>query len=338
MYSNSINLIKKENYPWIFTGLAQSDGSFSISIIKTQSKIGLVLRPFFNIELKDSSVEILIELQNYFGGCGRIFHNKSRKTVSFEISDFYSLWHILIPHFINYPLEASKLKSFIIFTNCMILLFPYHNKNKPKSLIYEIIKYSYFMNEGTKRNEKDFKILLSTYFSDHKKNNSSLSLHITQNFFKFTEIELNTILGIIEGDGTFYISFDKGFKFRFGFNITTSIKDLPALYKIKWRLGCGKVYVKSESWCRFEITKNKDLLNIIIPVVNSLEYYRGKGIRLLSSKSQNFEIFKEALITYEKGFTKTLENRKTFIEKYYNMYESGNKRKQSLKDYLTHKE
>jgi hypothetical protein len=115
----------------------------------------------------------------------------------------------------------------------MILLFPHYNKNKPKLLIYEIIKYSYFMNEGTNRNDKEFKNLLFTYFDDLKENNNKINLYLPQNFIKSSEIELNTILGIIEGDGTFYISFDAGFKFRFGFNITTSLKDLPTLYRIK---------------------------------------------------------------------------------------------------------
>jgi hypothetical protein len=82
MHSKTLVLNKKENFPWIFTGLSQSDGSFAISIIKTQSKIGLVLRPFFNIELKDSSLNLLLEFQKYLG-CGRIFINKTRKTVSF---------------------------------------------------------------------------------------------------------------------------------------------------------------------------------------------------------------------------------------------------------------
>lgn len=231
-------------------------------------------------------------------------------------------------------MESSKLESFIIFTNCMILLFPHYNKNKPKLLIYEIIKYSYFMNEGTNRNDKEFKNLLFTYFDDLKENNNKINLYLPQNFIKSSEIELNTILGIIEGDGTFYISFDAGFKFRFGFNITTSLKDLPTLYRIKWRLGCGKVYIKSETWCRFEVTKKVDLINIIIPLVNSLEYYRGKNIRLLSSKSKSFELFKEALIAYDSGLIRSLQDKKNFIEKYYNMYDSGNKRKKTLTDYL----
>ena len=109
---------------------------------------------------------MLLEVQKYLGGCGRIYINKVKKTVSFEISDFYSIWHILIPHFIKYPLDSSKLESFIKFTNCMILLFPYFNKNKPKLLILDIIKYSYFINEGTERTEKDFKDLLLTYFGE----------------------------------------------------------------------------------------------------------------------------------------------------------------------------
>lgn len=339
---------KKENFGWIFTGLTQSDGSFAISIIKTKSKIGLVLRPFFSIELKDSSINILLEVQQYLGGCGRIYNNKIKKTVNFEISDFPSIWHILIPHFLKYPLESSKLESFLKFTNCMIFLFPFYNKNKPADLLLDLIKYSYFMNEGTGRTEEDFKDVIYNYFN---KGNPNLALdlstsivfkeksqlwldHIKTKFLNSSEIELNTILGIIEGDGSFYISFTSDFKIKFGFNITTSIKDLYTLYKIKWRLGCGKVYIKSETWCRFEVTRKDDLINIIEPLIKTLELYRGNNVRLLSSKSQSFEACTEALALYTKGLVNTSNEKKNFITKYYNMYEAGSKRKKTLKEYL----
>jgi len=69
-------------------------------------------------------------------------------------------------------------------------------------------------------------------------------------------------------------------------------------------------------------------------LINSLELYRGEGVRLLGSKSKSFEACKEALSLFNKGLVKSLQGKKDFILNFYNMYEEGSKRKINLKEYL----
>jgi len=49
------------------------------------------------------------------------------------------------------------------------------------------------------------------------------------------------ILGVIEGDGSFYVSLRLNKKIRFGFNIGTHINEIDLLYAIKRYLDCGVV-------------------------------------------------------------------------------------------------
>jgi hypothetical protein len=61
-------------------------------------------------------------------------------------------------------------------------------------------------------------------------------------------ITLSYILGVIEGDGSFYIKFVSSSSiYHFGFNIITSINDLHILILIKLRLGCGIIEIKDKS-------------------------------------------------------------------------------------------
>jgi hypothetical protein len=61
-------------------------------------------------------------------------------------------------------------------------------------------------------------------------------------------ISLSYILGIFEGDGSFFIKFLSSTSiYSFGFNITTSIDDLHILILIKIRLGCGIIEIKGKN-------------------------------------------------------------------------------------------
>jgi hypothetical protein len=230
----------------------------------------------FGINMNIGSLELLINIAKYFG-VGNITITKQSAT--FRVTNFYHIWHIIIPHFLMYPLSGRKFLVFKIFTICCSLMLPFHNKTLPFSIVYTIIFLSYLMNEGSKRKFKDLQsILLSlqekaiirmnleltSNFEISKFNDLTLSLNennkdlYTDNFpsefninpDKFSLIsqndiiELPYIIGVFEGDGSFFIRFLNSSKiYSFGFNITTSIEDLPILIKIKIRLGCGKIVI-----------------------------------------------------------------------------------------------
>ena len=276
---------------WIFSGLIQSDGSFGISIKKNKSKLGFFITLFLRVELNIKSLPLIKEMQSFFN-CGRVFIREDRYTCLFEITDLHSLWHIIIPHFINYPLYGDKFRSFIKFIQILTLLYPYHNKNKPKLLLAQVIYLGGMINFASKRNLED----LNNYYK-------ILNLKITEienslltlnwDTLKKSRYPLNVyfIIGLIEGDGSFYTGMRGNSKIRFGFSITTHIAELDLLYQIKWIFNCGNVKIKAKNWCRYEVEGSKQLNEIFIPLVNS--------IGLMGSKSIKFSAFKEAMLIYK---------------------------------------
>jgi hypothetical protein len=78
--------------------------------------------------------------------------------------------------------------------------------------------------------------------------NENINMPILNNIvIQATGIDLNFIIGTIIGDGSFYVSFLANKKYKFGFNITTDSKDFLTLLKIKNRLNCGRLYLKSHT-------------------------------------------------------------------------------------------
>jgi len=146
---NSIICLPKNKLAWIVTGVFQSDTGFGFSIRKNNSKAGFRLIPYFRIELTKDSYPLIQAIQNYFC-CGHISENIERNMVCFEITNFYSLWHILIPHFLNYTFYGYKNTVFRNFLIALTLYYglrskpPYYNKRIIPDLI--LAKLLYYEN------------------------------------------------------------------------------------------------------------------------------------------------------------------------------------------------
>ncbi len=230
----------------------------------------------------------------------------------------------------------------------MSLLYPYHNKNKPILLLKIIVEIACLMNEGTRRTTKELNYWLNHLNSSaligkaiensstvvNKEltiNNINSITNLVSTFIKpAIEIDLNFIIGIIIGDGSFFVSFSKNRKYKFGFNITTDIKDFLTLLKIKNKLNCGRLYIKSKTWCRFEIDSINDLNKVIIPLIESLD---NKNL-ILGAKAKNYLAFKESLELHNNNLTNTNEGFKSLVTKIYNIHDEGRKRKYSMEQYL----
>lgn len=275
----------------------------------------------FVVTLELGSLRLIQELYIFFG-CGNIIVTKNSAT--FRVTNFFHIWHIIIPHFLKYPFVGRKFLVFKIFVIVCSLILPFYHKTLPYSSLFKIIYLSFLMNEGTKRSLKDLQSLLlsinakltcSTDPSLQSRSNLKLRMAdqsvVVEKFndeliFKLTNkaldiqdfptefkilpnnfslinsnynIELTYILGIIEGDGSFFIRFlSTPNIYSFGFSITTSIDDLTVLILIKNKLGCGTIRLE-ETWCRLDINSIDQLNNIIIPLVDSLQNYRGNNLK-----------------------------------------------------------
>src|ERR1700709_1319125 len=94
-------------FAWVITGLIQSDGNFRIKIVKVNYGLGYSVGLLLSIELRIESLPLFKSVHSYFG-CGRLSIREDRNMCIFEITDIHSLWHVVIPHFLKYPLFGLK--------------------------------------------------------------------------------------------------------------------------------------------------------------------------------------------------------------------------------------
>lgn len=328
----NIILTPVNKFAWIITGVFQSDGSFGIKIIKNKSNLGLQINLYFTLHLSITSLPLILKIKTYFN-CGHVIIDKKNQMCKFEITDINSLWHLVIPHFIKYPFFGDKHSSFIKFVKILTLLFPYRNRNKSAFLIGQLIYLGFFLNPGSKRTKQEFNDLfklLNLKILEIVKSLVYLNNMNIDKYFKISSPIINVyfILGVIEGDGSFYVGLRANRKIRFGFNITTHIYELDLLYQIKWTMNCGNTKIKSPTWCRYEVEGNKMLRNIFIPLVES------QG-GLLGSKALNFETFKEAMYIFTNKEHLTNKGLKRLVEiTYNNTTKKGKGRKYTLQEYI----
>jgi len=231
-----------------------------------------------------------------------------------------------------YPFFGEKQVSFIKFVQILTLLYPYNKKLKPALLLGKVIYLGYFLNPGSNRTITEFKKFFKILNLDIDNVRNNINQEYLNNITKYFEknntlINIYFIIGIIEGDGSFYVGLRTNRKVRFGFNITTHIYELDLLYKIKWTLNCGNTKVKSSNWCRYEVEGSKTLRNLFIPLIDS--------IGLLGSKANNFKIFKEAMNIFTKKEHLNDKGLQKLVEIIYNNSSNkGKSRKYTLEQYL----
>lgn len=92
-----------------------------------------------------TSLPLLQLMQNYFG-CGNIYIREDRKIAWFRINSIYELWHIVVPHFLKYPVTGSKNNSFFKFLQVLIILYPFVNKKKDSLTMAKAIVAEWNMN------------------------------------------------------------------------------------------------------------------------------------------------------------------------------------------------
>nr|YP_010691076.1 LAGLIDADG endonuclease [Phellinus igniarius]WBU93177.1 LAGLIDADG endonuclease [Phellinus igniarius] len=83
---NSFSTLQSDNRldPWFVTGLADSEGTFTIIIDQNQKRtLGWRVQAKFQIGLHNRDLGLLLQVQQFFGGIGSI--GKSENMVLFSI-------------------------------------------------------------------------------------------------------------------------------------------------------------------------------------------------------------------------------------------------------------
>jgi len=86
--------------------------------IKTRFKVEAI----FRFELHSRDLDLLLQWQQFFCGCGSISKYKTRNLVKFSVSSIKDLNFGIIPHFKKYLLLTQKLADFILFKQIVGLM------------------------------------------------------------------------------------------------------------------------------------------------------------------------------------------------------------------------
>jgi hypothetical protein len=294
------------------SGLTQADGCFHISIeLNKKLKLGVVVKPKIILS-QHKNFKNFFELIKKYLGVGYIIIN--RNEVQYIVNSVPQIEQKIIPYFDKYPLRSRKLESYMIFKEIIGIISK--KEHLTKEGLIKIIKMSYKMNTVTKRNENK-KIKLFSMFGIENYKPINLTFNHVTNI-----IDIKFITGLIDGDGSFYISFNN--KIRPGFNVTQDIANKSLLLELKEYFNCGIITeLKSSKACRFQIDNLQDINSKLIPKLEK---------EIMYIKGSNFDIFKKVCFLLKNPLT--FEIKKTIIELAYNMNNKGKYRKLSKNEYI----
>jgi hypothetical protein len=139
--------------PWFVSGLTEGEGCFCISFaLLSKLRTGLEVRPSFSLSLNERDLELLRDLQTFFG-CGWIRESKSDRTFKYEARAVDDLLDPVIPHCERHPLRGSKARSFAAFADvCRMIEQGDHLRRDGLRLIIDL---AYEMNLGKRRLTRD---------------------------------------------------------------------------------------------------------------------------------------------------------------------------------------
>lgn len=190
-----------------------------------------------------------------------------------------------------------------------------------KNVLGEIIKLGFSMNKVNNRDiikEKQLFELLQIEYIETIPFKPQIKDYPLNDHF---------LIGLIEGHGSFFISFKADKKVVAGFHITQEISSLRLFNKIPEFLGCGYIKENSPSEIRYLINDSKSINSILIPFIDKYIFY--------SEKSEHYRIFKQVctIINNEKTITKDMLL--NIVDLAYNMNKDGKRRKLSKEEYLS---
>lgn len=133
------------------------------------------------------------------------------------------------------------------------------------------------------------------------------------------------ITGIVEGEGSFCVSFNRrkrikiGIETRPSFSITLNRRDIELIKSIRDFFGCGGIrYLKGDRTYKYEVRSIKDLVKKIIP--------HFKKYPLMGAKSEDFWRFEKICRMIYANLHLNREYLKEIIDIAYGMNPSGKRR------------
>jgi len=310
------------------TGLTQTDGSFFCSIILSpKHRFGLQFRPKFTITADLNSKYVLDSIHSYFG-CGKVTINTKNYTAEYEVVKLEDLKKNIIPHFKDYPVFCAKLHAFNLFSEIVYFYFYLFSLcNKEKRTIEGrrvLLKMGLSMNATTNRTEDRIDLLFSLLDVKDEISKFLIPNTITS---KDTPVTSDNISGIIDGDGSLFIYFQKDGSIKTGFNITSDRLSRPLLEKIQKELkGIGSINEGTKNDLVFTVSGLHQITDVLIPFIDSNP--------LFSERSLHYDKFKTVSLLLRNEQPLTLEKKLQIVELAYNMNKEGKHRRLNKTEYI----
>lgn len=248
------NLINNLN-PFFITGLTDADGCF-VCIVKKSAGHRLKWRVeiVFQIALHKKDLELLKQIQGFFGGIGTISTNPGGMC-AFRVSSPKQILNKIIPHFDKYKLITQKQGDYLLFKKIVNLIE--QGEHLKEEGLQSIINIRASLNLGL---SEDLKIAFPN------------TIPVIRPYISNSKIpHPEWMAGFITGEGCFFIKITKGRNkagvgVSLGFQISQHIRDEELLKSFVTYFKCGH-YVKplQKEWGYFQCTKFSDIYNIIIP-------------------------------------------------------------------------
>ena len=315
---------------WL-SGFAQSDGCFTLTLEKTKTGLRIRPRPIFNLTQDKSEEEMFKSLIKYLGAG---FVNRNRSNVSLDIRSLTVLNDVLFPIFDKHQLKYGKLKAYLIFKKIVEEMLK-KNHLKLEGLL-RIIYLAFELNKE-RRTKESKDNLLKFLESVHGKLPTPEELEIEALIHSISEeaeansrsqpLSLEFVAGLIDGDGSFNVSFQikpyRRVKVNFTVVQESSCRDL--LVELIDYFSCGKVYDLPSAASRYQVENVDLMLSNIIPVLNKTKFNTNKGVY--------YDIAKEvSKIIKTKGY-KTDDSFKEIVELSYDSNKSGKRRHISKEEF-----
>lgn len=272
-----------------FVGLCEAESNFLIRIRKND-KGGVIGFEFvFKIALHHDDRNVLEFIKKTLN-CGRL--NTERNTLVFTISQLSDIETILIPLFEGFPLNTIKFLDYLAFKEAFFMY-----KNRKSSTIGLQNVYSEIIKLKDSMNDKRINFILPEFHS----------IRITGNY----------LVGLLEGDGSFYLNkHDMSVRV----SLVTISKNRLVLEKIRefllslldgpsYMLGSTtkliniydkKPQINQKPVSILEIYQIDFICNILIPYFNNIEFRTKKYLDYLDFRTIAFLILEGKHLT-EKG-------------------------------------
>lgn len=214
-------------------------------------------------------------------------------------------------------MHAFKLFSEIVLTLC----------NKGKRTLEgrrELLRMALSMNVTTNRTEDRIDLLFSLLEVKDK-----ISEFLIPNTISAidTPVTSDNISGIIDGDGSLFISFHKDGTIKTGFNITSDRLSRPLLENIQKELkGIGSINEGTKNDLVLTVSGLHQITDVLIPFIDSNP--------LFSERTLQYEIFKTVSLLLRSEQSLTLENNLKIVELAYNMNKEGKHRRLNKTEYI----